>query len=211
MISLDKKELILNNISIVKHFTSKFYIDDFSLDYDLLMSKGITALFNCVDEYNERNGIKFSTFASNRIKLEILNEIRRTSSFSQDDVLYIKNFCDEFLSNFYKNYSDNEHSDSYTKNFILDKKLKNKCLLAYTAFLDDFLFDSEDISIHDLINNSNEYFNLLSRLEKYVLYLFYKEELNYNQISVVLNISTNHIFLIHTIGLSKIREFINKK
>ena len=207
MLSLDKKELILRNISMVKHFVSKFYVDDFGLNYDLLLSQGMAGLLNCVDEYNSKNGIKFQTFASNKIKLEILNEIRRTSSFTMDDVLVVKKYCSNMLTNFYTGTSNN----NINLNSNNDISIKNKCLLAFTAFLDEFLIDSTNVQLGDLINDLAKDIDTLSKLEKSVLYLFYKEELNYNQISIVLDISTNHIFYIHAIGLSKIREFIKQK
>lgn len=210
MLSLNKKELVLRNLCIVNHFVSKFYIDDFDLNYDLLVSKGITGLLSCADEYNEKNGVKFSSFASNKIKTEILNEIRRTSSYTKDDVLYVKNYCDNILSTIRNNSDINTCLDINDFSSIFDLNMKNKCLLAFSAFLDDFLLDSEDIQLNSLINLQKD-ICMLSCLEKNVLYLYYKEELNYNQISSILNTSNNYVFMIHTIGISKIRELLNKK
>lgn len=212
MSNQDKKELILENISIVKHFASKFYIDGFDINYDSLLSRGINGLLNCVDEFNSKSGIKFSSFASIGIKLAILDEIRRTSSFNEDDILQVKDYCDELLISFYNNPSNdkdnilniNSDNSSYSD-------IKNKCLLSFTAYLDDFLFDLKPVALNTLILDLNkEISSTLSYLEKLVLYLFYKEELNYSQISIVLNISNDLIFNIHSIGISKIRWLIKK-
>ena len=212
MLNKDKKELILGNISIIKHFASKFYIDDFDINYDSLLSRGTKGLLSCADEFNGRSCIKFSSYASNKIKLEILDEIRRTSSFCKGDILQVKNYCEEVLDSFYNNSTDNDDElfnihfgDSSYNN------IKNKCLVSFTAYLDDFLFDSKPIILNELVLNLNkEISNTLSYLEKLVLYLFYKEELNYTQISMVLNVSSDLIFYIHTIGISKVRGLIKK-
>ena len=211
MLNSDKKELILKNIPMVKNFASKFYIDDFNIDYNSLLSRGTKGLLNCVDEFNSSNGVKFSSVASNNVKLEILDEIRRMSSFTTDDILQVKNYCEEVLYSFCNNSTNNDEDDSNI-NFDASRydNIKNKCLLSFTAYLDDFLFDSEDIALNTLILDLNKNIDTLSYLEKLVLYLFYKEELNYHQISSVLNVSSDLIFNIHVIGLSKIRELINK-
>lgn len=210
MLNSDKKELILKNIPMVKHFASKFYIDDFNIDYNSLFLRGTKGLLNCVDEFNSSSGVKFLSVASNNVKLEILDEIRRMSSFTTDDILQVKNYCKEVLYYTFCNNSTNNDEDDFNINFDTShyNNIKNKCLLSFTAYLDDFLFDSKQISLNTLILDLNKNIDTLSHLEKLVLYLFYKEELNYYQISSVLNVSSDLIFNIHVIGLSKIRELI---
>mgnify|MGYP001596616578 CR=1 FL=1 len=212
MVQANKKELILKNIPIIKHFASKYYIDDFNISYDTLLSSGMNGLLNAVDEYNIKSGVKFSLFASNNIKFQILKEIRRTSALSRGDVLQVEKYCEENLDKFYRINSDD--ASEYLKKLnpagVIQPQLKNKCLLVYTAYLDDFLLKSEYVNLNELINVLNDGTKKLSYLEQLILYLYYKEELTYYQIEQVLNIPECSIFGIHTIALSKLRKLLKE-
>ena len=212
MIQANKKELILKNIYIIKHFASKYYIDDFNISYDTLLSSGMNGLLNAVDDYNIKSGIKFSLFASNNIKSQILNEIRRTSALTRGDVLQVKKYCEENLEQFYKINADDtsEYFKRLDSTDIIHPPLKSKCLLVYTAYLDDFLLDLENVNLSKLVNTLNAGIKKLSHLEQLILYLYYKEELTYSQVEQVLNISECSIFGIHTIALTKLRELLKK-
>ena len=206
----NKKELVLRSIPIIKHFASKYYIDDFNISYDTLLSTGMNGLLNVVDEYNNKSGVKFSLFASNSIKYQMLDEIKRISSLSKEDILQVKKHCEDNLDTFYKINSDNasEYINELDFMYAIQPQLKNKCLLVFTAYLDDFLFDSKEVNLNELIAVLNSEIKKLSHLEQLILYLYYKEELTYYQVKQVLNISECSIFCIHTIALSKLRELI---
>lgn len=210
MVQSNKKELVLRSIPIIKHFASKYYIDDFNISYDTLLSTGMNGLLNAVDKYNTKSGVKFSLFASNNIKRQMIDEIKRISSLDNEGILQVKKYCEDNLNNFYKINSDNtsEYMNKLDSMYAIQPQLKNKCLLVYTAYLDDFLFDSKEVNLNELIAVLNSEIKKLSHLEQLILYLYYKEELTYYQVKQVLNISECSIFYIHTIALSKLRELI---
>ena len=89
MIDTNKKELILKNIHLIKHFASKYYVDDFGINYEVLTTSGLNGLLEAIESYNPKSGVKLSTLASNSIKFKILDEIRKSSSFTKEDITQV--------------------------------------------------------------------------------------------------------------------------
>lgn len=209
MIGLNKKEIVSRNIYLIKHFASKYYVDDFNIDYNTLVLAGMSGLLESIDNYNVKAGLKFSLFASNNIKFKILDEIKRTSSLTQEDVLQVKKYALDYLLNFYNSTDNNQNETNLKHSYNIDKKFKNKCLIVYTAYLNDFLLDSININANELLEIFDTGIKKLSNLEQQVLYMYYTEEFDYLQIRHLLDIPEDNIFFIHTIALAKLKEYLS--
>lgn len=209
MVEINKKELVSKNIYLVKHFAFKYYIKGFNLNYSDLVSSAMSGLLEAIDSYNPQSGLKFSLTAINSIKFKILNEIKRTSSITEEDVLQVKKYTLDYLSYFREiNSRDNKN---YIDNLInVDESFKNKCLIIYTAYLRELLIESKNsISFNELLVFFHEGLKNLSDLEQKVMYMYYTEEFNYSQINSLLNLSESNIFFIHTLALAKLKEYLS--
>lgn len=206
MIDTNKKELILKNIHLIKHFASKYYIDDFGINYEALTTGGLNGLLEAIESFNPKSGVKLSTLASNSIKFKILDEIRKSSSFTKEDIIQVSNYGVDYLYNF---RTFNENGDENSKNDLIhiDTNFKNKCLIVYSAYLKEYLLDSKLLSTNDMLTIFDSGVKNLSALEQKILYMYYTESFNYFQIKSLLDISESNIFFIHTLSLAKLREY----
>ena len=75
---LDKEELIIKNIPLVKYMASKYYTSKLGLEYEDLVSYGTMGLIDAANKFDCGKGAKFSTFASLKIKSFIIDEIRKS-------------------------------------------------------------------------------------------------------------------------------------
>ena len=69
------EKVIEDNIGLVKKIVSRFYVSDF--DKDDLMQAGLTGLWKAAYHYDEKIGVKFSTYSVKYILGEIKEEIKK--------------------------------------------------------------------------------------------------------------------------------------
>src|SRR5690554_8199565 len=72
------KKLVIKHLSLVKYHAVriKMVVPPFIEEEDLV-SYGIIGLIDAINKYNYRRGIKFKTYASRRIRGEIIDHLRR--------------------------------------------------------------------------------------------------------------------------------------
>ena len=92
MITQNQDELIINNMNIVKNIASKYYTDKIGLEYEDLVSYGVMGLIDATKKFDDKRGVKFSTYASIRISSYIIDEIRKYSPISRTYVSKIKEY-----------------------------------------------------------------------------------------------------------------------
>ncbi len=83
--SSQRDALILENMSLVKHILGKMACElPNKVDLDNLKAAGILGLVEAANRYDPTRGIPFSTFAYNRIRGEIYDELRRNCPYPQE-------------------------------------------------------------------------------------------------------------------------------
>lgn len=206
MIDINKKNLIAKNAYLVRHFASKYYVDDFGINYETLVISGFDGLLEAVGSYNSKSGVKLSTLSSNLIKFKILDAIRKASSFTKEDITQVLNYGEAYLINFRSSSGNNAENFNYDL-INIDTNFKNKCLVVYSAYLKEYLFNSKLLSVNDMMLFFDLSINKLCSLEQKILYMYYTEGFNYFQIKSLLDIPEDNIFFIHTLALAKLREY----
>jgi RNA polymerase sigma factor FliA len=145
---------------------------------------GIEGLFEAIDKFDPDYGTKFETYAIPRIKGKIIDEIRKLQikprSDSPNEVKYVNVSLNEEIPGdegfpLYETLP----SDSKTPSEILDKNEEKQILL--------------------------EALKRLNERDRLLLTLYYYENLNYQEISEVLNISVSRVSQIHTKIISKLK------
>jgi RNA polymerase sigma factor for flagellar operon FliA len=145
---------------------------------------GIEGLFEAIEKFDPDYGTKFETYAIPRIKGKIIDEIRKLQikprSDSPNDVKYVNVSLNEEAANdegfpLYETLP----SDAKTPSEIMDKNEEKQMLL-------------------DALKRLNERDRLL-------LTLYYYENLNYQEIAEVLNISVSRVSQIHSKIITKLR------
>jgi RNA polymerase sigma factor for flagellar operon FliA len=176
-----KKQIILNYIKLVHYVihNSKFINLDILDDRDYFQF-GVEGLSEAIDRFNPQYGTKFETYAIQRIRGKIIDELRKLQ-IKPRPVL-----PDKQKKTLYSNVSLNspvDDEDGY---------------LLYEVIPDDN-------EIPDVIAEKNEAKELLFKAikelderDRLIISLYYFENLNYKEISKMLNITVSRVSQVHS-------------
>lgn len=227
-----KKELIRQNIHLVKMIASKMAIFlPRHIDCEDLVHEGIVGLMDAAVKFDTRYGMKFSTYASIRIKGSILDSLRamdwvprRIRKLSKK----IESARDELQQSLKREPSPEEISLRLEMSSDKLSKVMNAVEQSHMLSFEDLqtfsnrYFHPEDKMnpIHDgrqhtdfeRVEIKEQLKNALSHLsekEKLVLALYYLEDLTLKEIKHIMHISEARISQIHTASLRKLRAYLN--
>ena len=186
-----KKQIIMNYTNLVHYviYNSKFVSQTILEDSDYYQF-GIEGLSEAIDRFDPDYGTKFETYAIQRIRGKILDEIRKVQVKPR------------------KVASDNNEKYYYT-NVSLHKPIgQDESSLLYETIPDT------DTDVPDVTAEKNEEKALLieaikdlNERDRQILSLYYFENLNYKEISEILGITVSRVSQIH----SKIIKMLKTK
>ena len=232
MTTQSQEEFIVNNMNIVKNIASKYYTDKIGLDYEDLVSYGVMGLIDARKKFDESRGVKFSTYASLKIKAAIIDEIRRHSPISRRDVSKVNeyNCAVESLQN---KLLREPKADEIAKYLNIQSeevnKIENTINLMSTTSLDTVIFQgNNEVSIIDTIKEDDSLspesiieekekleiltkaIDMLKEKDKLVLALYYYEELTLMEIGYILVVSESRVSQLHSRAIVNLRNTIKK-
>ncbi len=227
-----KNKLIENYSHIVKIIVGRICVGDKfgSLDRDDLYGSGIIGLIEAIDRYDMNHGVKFETYASTRIRGQIIDSIRKSNWIPKD----IKASLNE-LEAAYNQLAIAElpmNDENLMEIMNLDAAKLRK-IMGYASqsnlfYLDNFIqgddeeerfidtiADSTDTPLEELLKKQTSHYlsesiKKLSEKEQLVLSFYYYEELTFKEIATILNLSEARISQIHTKAIFRLRGFMNK-
>ncbi len=188
-----KKKIIVNYTNLVhyvihhSHFVNLSVIEE--KDY---FQFGIEGLSEAIDRFDPDFGTKFETYAIQRIRGKIIDELRKLQ-------IKPRNNFDENGNYKYSNISLDYHSaseDGYSLHEVLSSE-EPKPEEEY-----------QKIEQKDLLK---EAIKTLNERERLIISLYYYENLNYKEISEVLDISVSRVSQIHSRVMEKLKEKLMKK
>jgi len=215
---------------IVKHFAPKIKILALRLKAKLpqsvelgeLISAGALGLMEALKRFRPELCIKFDTYAENRIKGAMLDELRRMDRFSRGQRHRIRTL-EELIRRL-----EHEHGEAPSMEALADasgltirevsqsmEALQNQLCISLDAI-------TENLSSYKINQNDNEPFKstefkeLVDKLagliddltprEKLVLSLYYGEELNMRETSEVMGITEGRVSQLHSQALARLRQ-----
>lgn len=174
-----KQQIILNYTNLVHYVIhhSKFISLNIVDDRDYFQF-GIEGLSEAIDRFDPNYGTKFETYAIQRIRGKILDELRKIqikprTSNSDGEVSY----ANVSLNSSYDNEDGYMLSEVISNNDELPDEILNKN-------------EAKDLLINAIQG--------LEERDRLVLTLYYFENLNYKEIAEVLNITVSRVSQIHT-------------
>jgi len=176
-----KKQIILNYVNLVHYVIhhSRFTINNI-LDERDYFQYGIEGLNEAIDRFDPDYGTKFETYAIQRIRGKIIDELRKLQKKYKNDA------NETSIESFYTNVSLNnspEDEDGYTLGEIIPN-------------------DSESVSDTVEKTEMKEYLmsaiKELNERDRLILSLYYFENLNYKEIAELLKITISRVSQIHT-------------
>lgn len=185
-----KKQIVLTYINLVHYVIHKTnLVPDNLLDRRDYFQFGIEGLSEAIDRFDPDYGTKFETYAIQRIRGKIYDELRKYNEKLSVPV-FSENVTSTATSTLSINHSSNE-----------DGSVQLYEILPGDSEIPDALLEKNELKqrLIDLIKN-------LKERERTILSLYYYEDLNYKEIAQVLNITVSRVSQIHSRILNALKQ-----
>ena len=228
-----KKEVVEKYIPLVKYIASRVIIGKTKyIEYEDLVSYGMVGLMDALNKFDKEKGMKFSTYASIRIKGSMIDEIRRNSPISKGAMDKLNRYND-VIENLQKTLMREPTNIEIAQrlNMSLGEVSEIERYINYISIvsLENIIFsDDDDISIMSVIADKNspspeklleekeeiallkQGLDLLNEKDKTVLSLYYYEGLTLKQIGKVLEVSESRVCQLHSRAIRNLRVIMKK-
>lgn len=224
-----KNNLIIKYMPIVKHIVKRICISEISqADFDDLVSQGMIGLIDAINKYDISKGVKFETYASIRIKGEIIDYLRRKDWIPRSLKQRYK-IIETTIECLEQKYNREPTTDEIMEATNLSKNDVLKTLSYINAgFISSFeeviennlrinsipnsdIVNPEDkVMMLDLKKYLADSINKLNEREKLIITLYYYEDLNYKEISKILNLTESRISQINSKAIKKLKSYLSE-
>lgn len=224
-----REEMIKKYIPLVKYIASRVIVGKSRyIDYEDLVGYGMIGLIDALNKFDESKGMKFSTYASIRIKGAMIDELRKNSPISKGamDKLNKYNFVIEKLqsellreptyfeiaSGMGVEVKDVIEVESYI-NYISVMSLEDLIFsedddMPLIGTIEDKKSPSPEKSLEEKeeIEYLTKALDLINEKDKTVLSLYYYEGLTLKQIGNILGVSESRVCQLHTRAIIHLRK-----
>lgn len=228
-----KEQIVKKYIPLVKYIASRVILGKSKyIEFEDLLGYGMVGLMDALNKFDEKKGMKFSTYASIRIKGAMIDEIRKNSPISKGamDKLNRYNAAIETLQK--KNFKEpNNKEVAEEMGISLEEVAEIENFINYISVvsLEDLIFlDDDDMSLITLVEDEKspnpektleeqekiEYLtkalDLLNEKDRTVLSLYYYERMTLKEIGKVLGVSESRVCQLHSRAIIHLRNMMNK-
>lgn len=184
-----KKQIVLNYVNLVHYVIHRTNLNQNGiLDRRDFFQFGIEGLSEAIDRFDPDYGTKFETYAIQRIRGKIYDELRKYTE-KHEPAFECENHSGYSLSNISLNQSVSE-----------DDGMQVYETIAGNSDKPDVILEKKDLK-QKLVEIIKE----LGQRDRTILSLYYYEELNYKEIAEVLNITVSRVSQIHSKILSSLK------
>ncbi len=220
-----KKELVLSYLNLIKFAARAINLPSRCVfNNDDLLSIGILGLNEAIDRFDPHRGVKFETFASQRIRGVMLDEIRKVDWLPRS----IRDKYKKAWKSLSELDMDTINGEQYTQaiNMTFREFDQIKGYLANSEAVSLTKSIGDDMTLEDVISGDSEVveeyedaemkeqlIEVLKQLperERLVITLYYYEELTFKEIGKSLGISESRVSQIHSEVLGKVKELFRK-
>lgn len=228
-----KEELVKKYLPLVKYIASRVIIGKTKyIEYEDLVSYGMLGLMDAISKFDESRGMKFSTYASIRIKGAMIDELRKNSPISKGAMDKLNRY-NEAIESLQKELG-REPTDMEIANRLqmsLKEMMEIENYINYISIvsLEDLIFsEDDDIPLIGTIEDNKspspektleekeelEYLakalELLNEKDNLVLTLYYYEGLTLKEIGRVLSVSESRVCQLHSRAIVHLRKAMIK-
>ncbi|OPJ63260.1 FliA/WhiG family RNA polymerase sigma factor [Clostridium oryzae] len=228
-----REQVIKKYIPLVKYLASRVIIGKSKyVEYEDLVGYGMVGLMDAVNKFDASKGMKFSTYASIRIKGSMIDEIRRNSPISKgamDKLNQYNNAIDKLQSKLLRDPTDFEIAQHLNMTIDDVAEIQNYINYISQVSLDNILFsEDDDIELMGSIEDKNspnpirnmeekEELQYLSKAidelnekDRTVISLYYYEGLTLKEIGRILEISESRVCQLHSRAIVHMRKILKK-
>jgi RNA polymerase sigma factor FliA len=228
-----RDELVVRYAPLVKYVIGRMAISlPAAMDSDDVLSAGTIGLLHAIDRFDPEQGVRFETYALQRIRGAIIDTIRSLSPLSRGAGRRAR-LLDENTAALAQRLGRAPTQEELARELGVDQAELGRMLLESAhviVSLDGAGSGSEDEgevqSLRDLVHDPNqagtdevvEENELIERLssaidslptrDRLVLNLYYHEELTLKEISRVIEVSESRVSQVHTAAVMKLRALL---
>lgn len=223
------EEVVKKYIPLVKYIASRVIVGKNKyIQYEDLVSYGMIGLMDAFNKFDQKKGMKFSTYASIRIKGSMIDEIRKISPISKGAMDKLNKYNDA-VDNLQKSLLREPSSKEIAKELGIKVEeigeIENYINYISIVSLEDMIFtDDDDIPLMGTIEDKNspspedslqekeqlqyleKAINMLNEKDKTILSLYYYEGLTLKEIGEVLSITESRVCQIHSRAIVHLRK-----
>ena len=222
--SNNKETLIKSCLNLVKKIAWHYHGRVRNIiEIDDLIQIGMLGLVTAAENFVEKPGITFSSYARIRIKGEIIDFLRKNSNLCRTTIANKQKY-DKSYEKLQKNLNRNPHDYELVQELNIDINELHKWKEAFAVNkLEnlDAVYDEFSIWFLSKENDPEEKFNelelrnallkalkKLEKIEALVIQLYYVEELNVYEIAKILELTNGRISQIKSFAIKKLRNEI---
>lgn len=186
-----------------------------------LVSAGTLGFMEALGKFQPRMGVRFETFAENRIRGAMLDELRRMDWFSRGLRQKIKKL--EHVIRLFEQengHAPSRHELEEVTGQSRDElestleALESQIVLSLDSVQDGVMSAGAagmgepyaTVAVQDIIDKLAHLINRLNQREQLVLSLYYSDDLNMKEIALALEITEGRVSQIHSQALAKLRK-----
>ncbi|WP_315068428.1 FliA/WhiG family RNA polymerase sigma factor [uncultured Clostridium sp.] len=228
-----KEQIIQEYIPLVKYIASRvMFGKNKYMEYEDLVSYGMIGLMDALNKFDHTKGIKFSSYASIRIKGAMIDELRKNRPISKgamDKLNRYNKAIDTLQLELLREPTGNEIA-TYLKISLNEVgEIENYINYISMVSLENVIFsDDEDVNLIGIIEDKSspspdtylqekeqleilaKAIDLLKEKDRTILNLYYYEGLTLKEIGVVLSVSESRVCQLHSRAISSLRECMKK-
>lgn len=233
MIGEKSNEIVVEKyIPLVKYIAGRVILGKNKyIEYEDLVGYGMVGLMDAISKFDKEKGMKFSTYASIRIRGAMIDEMRRNSPISKGamDKLNKYNKALETLQN--RNFREPNKEEIAKELNISEKEVSEvEGYINYISIssLDSIIYGEDDVSIKSLIEDTSSIrpdyileekeeieilknsIEKLNEKDKIVLNLYCYEGLTLKEIGTVLEVSESRVCQLHSRAILNLRKLMKK-
>ena len=222
--SESKESLIKNCLNLVKKIAWHYHGRVRNVvEIDDLIQIGMLGLVTAAENFIEKPGVTFSSYARIRIKGEIVDFLRKNSNLCRATIANKQKY-DKSLEKLQKNFNRDPNDNELIQELNININELHKWKEAFAANkLEnlDAVYDEFSIWFLSKENDPEEKFNelelrdallkalkKLEKIEALVIQLYYVEELNVYEIAKILELTNGRISQIKSLAIKKLRNEI---
>jgi RNA polymerase sigma factor for flagellar operon FliA len=228
-----KEQIIEEYIPLVKYIASRvLFGKNKYMEYEDLVSYGMIGLMDALNKFDNTKGMKFSSYASIRIKGAMIDELRKNRPISKgamDKLNRYNKTIDTLQLKLLREPSNNEIAEYM--NVSLSEVAEIEGYINYISMvsLENVIFsDDEDVNLIGIIEDKNspspdmylqdkekfevltKAIELLTEKDRTVLNLYYYEGLTLKEIGAILEVSESRVCQLHSRAIRNLRECMKK-
>jgi RNA polymerase sigma factor for flagellar operon FliA len=231
---VDRKEQIIQEyIPLVKYIASRvMFGKNKYMEYEDLVSYGMIGLMDALNKFDSTKGMKFSSYASIRIKGAMIDELRKNRPISKgamDKLNRYNKAIDTLQGQLLREPTNDEIAKHLDISLSEVAEIENYINYISMVSLESVVFsDDEDVNLIGIIEDKNspspdaylqdkeqlevltKAISLLKEKDRTILNLYYYEKLTLKEIGAILSVSESRVCQLHSRSIANLRECMKK-